>query len=200
MGRECEPSTVFRAQELYCVDRLPMERVRDALAAELGDAAPAMSTLWRWSDKYGWPARREEIAQALADIAADTVLARAAMLKKLLLSKDPMVGFAVEKLENLAIKQAEAARSGRALQAQMDAAAQRREIRTPEDMAAALEEAVDLRLKMLLADPGKTDLKAVMDIKDAMEMVAGMRPREKASRTGGGDEARKLINELLGYK
>ena len=47
MGWEYEPETVWRAQELYCVDRLSFARV-----AEL--TGVSATTLKSWSEKYGW--------------------------------------------------------------------------------------------------------------------------------------------------
>ena len=80
-GREHEPETVFRAQELYCVDRLTYGQVSEAIAKEIEPVA--VSTLKRWSSKFEWRERREEIAQALADISGDTILARSKLLKSL---------------------------------------------------------------------------------------------------------------------
>ena len=67
MGWEHEPETVWKAQELYCVDRLSFARV-----AEL--TGVTATTLKSWSEKYGWRAKREEIAQAESDIRVKTVL------------------------------------------------------------------------------------------------------------------------------
>lgn len=204
MGREHEPSVVFRAQELYCADRLPMERVRDVLLSELGEAeAPAMSTLWRWSDKYAWGSKREEIAKALADIAADTVLARAAMLKELIASRDAQTGFAVASLEGLALKQAEAARAGRATLAAQEASVSRRKLLTAEDAATALQEAVELKLASLLADPGQVDLKAVKNIMEALDAVATLRPKDAEESAAARDKglsihaAEQILNKIL---
>jgi transposase-like protein len=73
-GREYPPEVVWRAQELYCVARLPYHEV----AQHVGVAA---STLKRWGKEYEWADKRAELAQAEADIRADTVLARAACSK-----------------------------------------------------------------------------------------------------------------------
>lgn len=166
IGREYPPETVWQAQELYCVVRLTFAQVAEEL-----DVAP--STLKRWAEKYEWRNKREELAQAQADLQADTIIARSAMLKKLISSKDPQVGFAVSSLESLAMKQAEAARA----QKLMSAAAQNelREIRTQEDAVAALEEAVELKLNRLLQSPDDLDFKAVQDVRKAMELVGKMK-------------------------
>lgn len=169
-GREYPPEVVWQAQELYCVARLTFDQV----AKELGVAA---STLKRWSQKHSWQTKRENLAQAEADLRADTILARSAMLKKLIESKDPQTGFAVASLESLAMRQADAARAQKLMTAvqQNDL----REIRTSADAVAALEEAVELKLNRLLQSPEDLDFKAVQDVKKAMALIAEMKPRNK---------------------
>ena len=61
MGWEHEPGTVWRAQELYCLDRMSFERVAEMTGV-------ATSTLKRWADKYRWRERREELAQVESEI------------------------------------------------------------------------------------------------------------------------------------
>lgn len=169
MGREHPPETVFRAQELYCVDRMTFAQVAQAVGV-------AESTLKRWSETYGWQAKRDEIAQAEMDIRADFVLARSKMLKALIESKDAQTGFAVASLEGLAMKQAEAIRQGRQVENTATAPAQPlREIRTDADAVAALEEALSIRMGRILANPSLVDLKTVRELQQAMELVQGMR-------------------------
>ena len=167
--KEHEPATVWRAQELYCADRLTFEVVAQATGV-------AVSTLKRWSDKYEWQAKRAAIAQAEADIRADTVLARSRMLKQLIDTANPQVGFAVAGLETLAMKQAEAVRQGRQVENSAAIAAQPlREIRTEADVVAALEEALSIRMGRILANPSLVDLKTVRELQQALELVQGMR-------------------------
>jgi hypothetical protein len=169
MGREHPPETVFRAQELYCVDRMTFAQVAKAVGV-------AESSLKRWSDTYGWQAKRDEIAQAEMDIRADFILARSRMLKALMATKDAQTGFAVASLESLAMKQAEAIRQGRQNENAAAIAAQPlREIRTEADAVAALEEALNIRMGRILANPSLVDLKTVRELQQAMALVQGMR-------------------------
>jgi len=163
MGWEHEPETVWRAQELYCVDRLSF----DAVARETGVAA---STLKRWSEKYGWQAKREEIAQAEADIRSDKVLARSAMLKKLIENKDAQSAFAVSSLESLALKEAEIARRGAMLPAANENITPL-SVNTPGEAIAALRRAVEQKLAMLLTRPENVDLRAVQEVQKCLALV-----------------------------
>lgn len=194
MGREHPPETVFRAQELYCVDRMTFAQVAQAVGV-------AESSLKRWSETYGWQAKRNEIAQAEADIRADFILARSRMLKALMDTKDAQVGFAVASLEGLAMKQAEAIRQGRQVENAATIAAQPlREIRTEADIVAALEEALNIRMGRILANPSLVDLKTVRELQQAMELVQGMRKgaakgeaRKKGLTLEMADDARRKI-------
>jgi transposase-like protein len=183
-GREYPPEAVWQAQELYCVARLTFAQVAD----ETGVAA---STLKRWSEKNDWRGKREKLAQAEADLRADTILARSAMLKKLIVSKDAQTGFAVSALESLALRQAEAARA----QKLMNAAKQHelRPIRTQEDAVAALAEAVELKLNRLLHSPEDVDFRAVQDVQKAMELVAELQGSVgKGNDDGRGVQSRNI--------
>ncbi|WP_338669761.1 hypothetical protein [Pseudodesulfovibrio methanolicus] len=193
IGREYPPEAVWEAQELYCVARLTFEKV----AEETGVAA---STLKRWAATYDWRGKREKLAQAEADLAADTILARSVMLKKLIKSQNAQDGFAVSALESLAMKQAEAARA----QKLMSAVKQNelRPIRTPDEAVAALEEALELKLNGLLQSPEDLDFKAVQEVQKAtqliMELKAKVAPEattKKAKTLSANLEAR--IREII---
>jgi hypothetical protein len=178
MGWEHEAETVWRAQELYCVDRLSF----DAVARETGVAA---STLKRWSERDGWRAKREEIAKAEADIRADKVLARSAMLKALIQTKDPQTGFAVSSLETLALKEAEVARQG-AIRAAANDQAPAISVNTPAEAIAALRKAVESKLALLLTRPENVDLKAVQEVQKCLALVGQLE-----TAYGGGAEKDK---------
>ena len=100
MGWEHEPGTVWRAQELYCMDRLSFERVSELTGV-------ATSTLKRWADKYRWRERREELAQVESEIRFNTVMGRKAILQRLLEAEDgkeaSQVAFAVANKVGMAL-------------------------------------------------------------------------------------------------
>ncbi len=193
MGREHPPETVYRAQELYCVDRMTFAQVAGAVGV-------AESTLKRWSEIYAWQAKRNEIAQAEMDIRADFVLARSKMLKALIDSKDAQTGFAVASLESLAMKQAEAIRQGRQVENAAAPTQPLREIKTEADAVAALEEALSIRLGRVLANPALVDLKTVRELQQAMELVQGMRKgadKGKARKKGITLDAAEAVRRTI---
>lgn len=199
MGWEHEPETVWRAQELYCVDRLSF----DAVARETGVAS---STLKRWSEKYAWQAKREEIAQAEADIRSNKVLARAKTIKALLDKPRADMAFAVSSLETLALKEAEIARQG-ALRAANENPPDL-SINTPAEAIAALRRAVEQKLSLLLTRPENVDLRAVQEVQKCLALVGQLEAAraqsvaalESAGAEGGlaADFVEKIVRAMSG--
>jgi len=187
-GREYSPEAVWEAQELYCVARLTFEQVAE-------ETGISVSTLKRWSAIYEWRAKREKLAQAEADLKADTILARSVMLKKLIKSQDAQTGFAVSALESLAMKQAEHARAQQLMEATRQS--KLRPIRTQEEAVSALEEAVELKLNALLQSPHDLDFKAVHDVRKAMQLVAEMKTTKSKNEDNGRGVSGTNIETML---
>lgn len=159
---------VFEAQDLYCVDRLTYE----AVSLRTG---VSVATLKRWSDKYGWRAKREELALLESQIRADTYRARAKMLAQVIKGGGALDAFAVAKLETMVIDQARF----RAEQ-EKETAPVPVKIESPAQAAELLEAALEKKLGALLAAPGTIDLKAIKDLRQALDLLADMR-RQSAS-------------------
>lgn len=198
MGWEYEPETVWRAQELYCVDRLSFARV-----AEL--TGVSATTLKSWSEKYGWRAKREEIAQAESDIRVNTIKGRKVALELLLNAEDgkeaSQMAFAVASLEGLALKQAELVAAGKI----PSAAPARPKIATRADAVAALREAVERKLGLALADPSQITTATVQDVKRCLDLVAELEnslPKEtepeEVKRRGLSKDTAQSIYKALG--
>lgn len=197
MGWEHEPGTVWRAQELYCMDRLSFERVSELTGV-------ATSTLKRWADKYRWRERREELAQVESEIRFNTVMGRKAILQRLLEAEDgkeaSQVAFAVASLESLALKQAELAAAGKIPSFSEPEA---RHIATQADAVAALREAVRNKVGMALSDPGKINAATVQDVKRCLELLGELEARLPKEKEESRDKAlspenAQAIREILG--
>lgn len=198
MGWEHEPGTVWRAQELYCMDRLSFERVSELTGV-------ATSTLKRWADKYRWRERREELAQVESEIRFNTVMGRKAILQRLLEAEDgkeaSQVAFAVASLESLALKQAELAAAGKIPSFSEPEA--RPHIATQADAVAALREAVRNKVGMALSDPGKINAATVQDVKHCLELLGELEARLPKEKEESRDKAlspenAQAIREILG--
>lgn len=198
MGWEHEPGTVWRAQELYCMDRLSFERVSELTGV-------ATSTLKRWADKYRWRERREELAQVESEIRFNTVMGRKAILQRLLEAEDgkeaSQVAFAVASLESLALKQAELAAAGKIPSFSEPEA--RPHIATQADAVAALREAVRNKVGMALSDPEKNNAATVQDVKHCLELLGELEARlpkeaEESRDKALSPENAQAIREILG--
>lgn len=194
MGREHPMETVERAEEAYCLDGLTFDAAADRVGV-------AVSTVKRWSERYGWQAKRDEVRRAMQSIRLDTIRLRAKLITNCLISLNAMDAFAVAKMEEMAIKASEVA-------AQRQPASPppaRREIRTDADAIAALDEAVSLRLSAMLADPGQVSLSAIKEVKAVLDLLRDMRAAAGAAGEKEPEEDRGLsastadrIRALLG--
>lgn len=194
MGWEHEAETVWKAQELYCVDRLSFERVADLVGV-------AASTLKRWSEKYDWRNKREEIAQAEAEIRMNTIRGRKAILEQLINAKDgkeaSQVAFAVSALESLALKQQELALSGK-----IPTTADPKKlpvIKTRADAVTALKQAVEVKLGFALANPEAVTSAAVDDVVKCLKLVDVLQstmPRDEIGDAEKGGVSGDLAHQL----
>ncbi|WP_446424075.1 hypothetical protein [Mailhella sp.] len=198
MGWEHKPETVWKAQELYCVDRLSFARV-----AEL--TGVSATTLKSWSEKYGWRKKREEIAQAESDIRVNIIMGRKRALDQLLAAEGPKeaasMAFAVSSLEATAMKQQELAMSGKI----PSVSPERPKIVSRADAVAALRRAVEQKLGLALADPAKITTATVQDVKRCLDLVveleAGLpkeNEAEESKKRGLSQDTAQSIYKALG--
>lgn len=196
MGKEYPTDVLWRAQELYCVDRLSY-----AAVAEATGVSP--TTLKSWGQKYGWMQKRAEIAQAESEIRVNLVKGRHKALEQLLTAADAreaaQMAFAVSSLESLTLKQQELAAAGKIPSA---APTVRRKIGTKAEAVAALKEAVERKLNLALADADKINSATVQDVKRCLELVADLEsslPKETPETTQGlSAEMAAKLRELAG--
>lgn len=190
-SREYPSETKWKAMELYCSERLSFVRIAEVMGV-------ADSTLRRWADVHGWREKREQIAQAEADLRADKVLARSVMVKALIENKRSDTGFAVAALEAMALKEAEAARKGEVIAAQT--AAPTVQIHSQADAVAVLEEAVNRKLSGLLTEQSGVNFAALRDIKQCLDLLATLKPKADAVPMGKAlsVENAQAIRNILG--
>jgi len=182
MPREYSWEVRERAEELYIVDGLTYEQV----AAQTG---VSVSQIQRWAKEGGWPEKRRELRQALSDIKRKMVLLRLRYIDKALKSLDNQAAYAVARLEDVAARA-----SGRAAQgSEPEPALPEREIKTPAEAIAALEEAVQRKLNRMLA--GDVSLAGIRDMKKALELIEEMKKRHAGPASGGMEGERKGLSD-----
>lgn len=189
MGAEYPPETVWKAQELYCVERMTLARVAKILGV-------SESTVRRWSDRFHWRKEREAIAAAESEIRANTVKSRAFALRKLLESETgkevSQVAFAVARLERLALATVRAEKKGErdpSLEGSISVPENGEEnVSLPEGICdeeriAVLEQAVNKQIAFLLSHPVPDLSKRVRDIKVALDVLTSLRGKGSGSIT-----------------
>lgn len=170
MGQEYSFEVVEKAEQLYCVDGQTFDAV-----ATLTGVAP--STLKRWSDKYGWPEKKEQIRQAMASIRTNTILLRAKLIENCIQTMNSQDAFAVSAIEGLAQRAAQLVAKGQAAPASPETL---RPIRTDEDAIAALQEAVEIRLNSMLGSPQQVNLAGIREMKQVLDLLRDMRAKTAA--------------------
>jgi hypothetical protein len=198
MGESYSFEVVERAEQLYCVDGQTFEAVSTLTGV-------AISTLKRWSETYNWQDKKEQIRQAMSSIRSNTILLRAKLIENCLTTMAAKDAFAVASIEGMAMKAAELAAKNTGSTA--PALENLREIKTDEDAVAALEEAIQIRLNSMLANPAQINLASIKDIKTVGEFLSGMRAKisksdaEAGKRKGlSAEAADQLRRDILGVK
>lgn len=168
---EYSPDMVWKAQELYVIDRLSFAKV----AERTGVTA---TTLKSWAKKFQWKQKREEIAQIEAESKMDLYRSRQKAIKMLLESGDgkecSQMAFAVSSLENLALKQQELQQS-LALSEQPKKA----KVISKDDAYKQLSQAVEGRLQYVMQNPQAITTKNIQDVLNMLKLMEQVAPAEK---------------------
>lgn len=166
-GREHAPETLWKAQELYCLDRFSFAKVAEITGV-------AASTLKRWSAKYDWQAKRAELAQAESEIRVNKVLARSKLIASLLEAPRADTAFAVSALESLTLKETEVARLSQEREAEQAVSATTVPITDKRQAVGVLKQVIENKLSWLLSRPENVDLKAIQEVQKCMALLVDM--------------------------
>jgi hypothetical protein len=183
-GKEYSMETVERCEDSYCVDGLTFDQVA-------GLTGVSISTLKRWSERYDWQQKREDIRRARSAIRTGRVLLHSKLIENCLKTLNPQDAFAVASIDGVVQRAAEAARRNAADAGAFQEADRTREIRTDAEAVAALEEAVQIRVGRLLANPDALNFRAMQDIGKVMEFLKDLRAK---AAPGVEAETRKAID------
>ena len=164
-----DPEIRTRAEELYIVDGMTLEQVSKATGV-------IERTIENWSTAGDWKALQQEYQGAIRGIKRYTVLTKLKLIKDAMTSLDPQKIYAFAALERAA-----KGNINEDMVALSDGEA--REIRTAEDAVAALQEAVERKLNIMLSQPKNISLAGVRDMKKALELLEQMRPATKKEET-----------------
>ncbi len=166
-----------RAEELYVIDGMTLE----AVAVE---TAISERTIQNWSVEDGWLAKRREYRNAAAEIRRYTTLTKLKLIKDAMTSLDPQKVYAFSALERATSKQPPlspfAKGEGVPENSPLEKGGQgdlNRQINTPQEAIQALQEAVELKLRVMLGQPDALSLNAIKELKQSMELLDGMKAK-----------------------
>lgn len=169
-----------------------------------GSTGVSVAQLKRWGKDEDWTGARKEYREALSSIKRDSVLLRSKLVKAALASGDPKQVYAFAAIE----KAAAAVKKSQEPESIVSNPEKLKNINTPEDAVAALQEVVELKLNKMLSQPDTLQLSQVKELKQTMELIDQMKAKyvpdsEDDSKVEGGlsDEAAEMIRrQILGVK
>lgn len=180
-----------RAEELYVINGLTLE----AVAEETG---VAIWTIKRWSSDGKWKAKQKEYRNAEAQIRRYTRLARLNFIKDAISSLDPQKIYAFAALER--------ATHGQESESVDAEAYNQVEIKTPQDAIEALEQAISIKINLMLSKPDVLNFSGIKDMKQAMDLVKQMKaeygaePEKEVLKGNDEEQARFWRERVLGVK
>jgi DNA-binding transcriptional MerR regulator len=177
-----------RAEELFVIDGRTIDEVADIIGV-------SSRTVSNWSTEGGWLERRREYRNAASDIRRYATLTRLKLIKDAMTSLDPQKVYAFAALERVAAHSAEG-------MAQSDPEIADVDISTPSEAIAALQEAIEHKLGLMLGQPDALNLVAIKELKQMMELVDGMKKKygeqdeEKGPRLLTQDEIKSIREQM----
>ena len=175
-----DQETRERAEQLFVIDGMTLEEVAGML-----DLSPR--TVANWSVEGGWTAKRREYRNAASEIRRYATLTRLKLIKDAMTSLDPQKVYAFAALERVTNRLP--IDDGRLSIGKTENGEQipEREIKTPQGAILALQEAIELKLRVMLSRPDAINLGAIKEFKQAMEVLDGMKAKY------GGKEEETII-------
>ncbi len=185
MGKAISFEIRETAEDLYIVRGYTLEQTAHSTGVSL-------SQVKAWSVADGWKARRQEHREQLKDIRSDTLKLRKELISKALTSKDPQDVYAAAAFERMA----QMAQKKNAAGEEIPPVETGREIATPEDAIAALQEAVQYKINLMLSRPAEISLAAIKDMKQALALLKEMQAQYAPEDTGK-PSRKQLTKETL---
>lgn len=171
MPREHSFGVRERAETLY------LKGYTQAQVADL--TGVSLPTIARWSSEAGWRDKRLDRRKKMTEINEEILNLRLSLVREAAESLNPMLAFAVGKMEALALKQG--ALNDTPLPDDID------DIKTAADAASALEQALRLKAGQIISQPETIDLAAINDLFKVWELLESMQkeaaPDDKADST-----------------
>lgn len=190
--------TIEACEELYILDGLTFEQVAER-------SGVAVATLKRWSveSQPSWPERRREYRQAQVTVRRGVMLAKAKLISSVLESEDPQKAYAFTSLVNTgkAIEDEARERAAALQPVSVADAVNTADYSNPQEMAAALSQAVNSKISQMLSQPGALTVGGIKELQQALgllEKLRGQSYSNEAEKAAPSAETIKEWHEILG--
>jgi len=192
-----DQETRLRAEELYVIDGMTIAEV--AAELEINER-----TLQNWSVEGGWKAKRREYRDAAGEIQRYTTLTKLKLIKDAMISLDPQKVYAFAALEkatqssDLPLNPLQRGTDGNTDGTGLES----RPISTPQEAVNALQDAIEMKLRGMLAQPGAINLGAIKDLKQAMGLLDEMKMKyaakdDRKDRLLSDEEIKSIREQVL---
>jgi hypothetical protein len=176
------------AEELYIIDGQTYDQVASATGVSI-------SQLKRWGmdSAPSWTERRKEYRQAQSSVRRNVMLAKAKLIESVLDSQDPMKAFAFNSLVKSGQAIDDDARE-RNQQSTAKAEPAKGEIVT--DLPAALSEAIQRKIGLMLSAPGGVTVNSIKDLQQSMTLLEKLKAKI-AEESGENNRSQGTSSETI---
>lgn len=179
-------------EELYILDGLTFEQV----AERSGVAVP---TLKRWSadSQPSWSERRREYRHAQVSVRRGVMLAKAKLIGSVLESEDPQKAYAFASLvsSGKAIEDEARERAAALQPLSVEDAVSTANYSDPQEMAAALSQAVNSKISQMLGQPGALTIAGIKELQQALALLEKLRGQGESNETAKAAPSAETIKE-----
>lgn len=179
-------------EELYILDGLTFEQVAER-------SGVAVATLKRWSadSQPSWSERRREYRQAQVSIRRGVTLAKAKLIGSVLETEDPQKAYAFASLVNTgkAIEDESRERIAALQPVSMEDAVSTANYSDPQEMAAALSQAVNSKMSQMLSQPGALTIAGIKELQQALALLEKLRGQGESNETAKAAPSAETIKE-----
>ena len=184
--------TTCACEELYILDGLSFEQVAEK-------SGVAVATLKRWSgnSEPTWPERRREYRQAQVSVRRGVMLAKAKLIGSVLETEDPQKAYAFASLVNTgkAIEDEARERAAALQPVSVEEAVSPANYSDPQEMAAALSQAVNSKISQMLGQPGALTIAGIKELQQALALLEKLRGQGESNETAKAAPSAETIKE-----
>ena len=144
-----------------------------------------------------WPERRREYRQAQVSVRRGVMLAKAKLIGSVLETEDPQKAYAFASLVNTgkAIEDEARERAAALQPVSVEEAVSPANYSDPQEMAAALSQAVNSKISQMLGQPGALTIAGIKELQQALALLEKLRGQGESNETAKAAPSAETIKE-----